>query len=64
MKWKELREQQLQARLDAADAEIEEEERAIVRRANLDSRRCIFYEERPAYAAPIVIMTAEELARL
>jgi hypothetical protein len=64
MNWTEHRRQRLQARMDEVEAELAEDERIMDRRANLDSRRFLIYEERPAYAAPIRIMSAEEFARL
>lgn len=61
MNWTEQREQRLQAKLDAVEEELAEDERIVARRANLDSRRLIVYEERPAYAAPIIVVAADEL---
>ncbi len=60
----ERHEARLQARLDKANAELIEDERMYARLAALNSRRLLIFEERPQYAVPIVIMTAEELARL
>jgi hypothetical protein len=56
----ERREARLQARLDAVDEDIAAE----ARRASLSTTRLLIYEERPAYAAPIRVITAEEFARL
>ena len=56
----ERREARLQARLDAIDEDIASE----ARRASLSTNRLLWYDTKPDYAAPIVIMTAEELARL
>lgn len=57
---REHREARLQARLDAVDDDLAAEDR----RAALSSRRLLFYEERPAYAAPIRVVIAEEFAQL